>query len=120
MTAGWDEYGQDLNLASLDVIQGDLHVDSVWPGDSEEKIAAMQATIHRAREWVRTVTDLRIREAYSGWLDFYEARVRAAREELTTHAEHKRREQFGLEFEQRRKRVNDLSRTLPRPSIQTR
>ena len=106
----------DLDRAALDVVCDDLHVGSVWPGEDEYAIAAMEGAIRRAREWVATVQDRRVQRAYSRWLDFFEGRAREARENLTTHEHEKRRERNDAEFNARQQRARDVWRTLPRPT----
>jgi len=108
---------ESVHLAALNVVTDDFHVGSVWPGDSEFTINDMQARIDAARLWTsENVKERRVRNEYNGWLDFYERRVKEAREELRTHARQKRMEDYDREQKERWGKAREAQETLPRPA----
>ncbi len=109
-------WSDDFDRAALNVVCDNLHVGSVWPGNSEHKIEAMQETINKARAWISAVPDWRARWAYTKWVDFYEGRVCEARRNLTTHAYEKRIAKYDVEFRERWRRADEITKTMPKPT----
>lgn len=104
---------RDLELAALHNL--DLPFSSASFPKSDAECDRTQNWIDAKREWLATLDDLRVRKAYSGWIDYAQTRLDENREENRTHAEQRAYERRQRASDNEWAKGTTVAQLIPRP-----
>jgi hypothetical protein len=99
-------FGKIENVNSVTVSHGD---------HGAKDIARVQGQIDKYRKWAQGLPERCAREAYLGWMDYYQHKLDGAREELRTGAIRKHYEEYVRRSDAEDREAEELAPKLPQP-----
>lgn len=109
----WENLGRDdLSRLALRNLNGTPNFSSLYPV-SDQALDEGQKWIDGHRAWAEKLTDRRLRNAYTDWMDYFQGRLDENREENRTHARQKERERYGAAKQKEEDRLEGID--IPRP-----